>query len=430
MRVVQVEPNSPLFGYIRPGYVIRSVNGSSVEDTIDFRFKIADERVRLVFADSQGKELSFDFEDVSADELGLTLDDSRIRVCKNDCIFCFIDQQPVGMRSNLYIKDEDYRLSFTHGNFITLSNTSDEDAERIIAQRLSPLYVSVHATDDTLRRCMLRNEKLAAIVPRLKYLGDNGIIIHAQAVLCPGINDGPYLEKTIADLAELYPHVETLAIVPLGLTKYRDGLSQLRNYNKEEAREIVRIVEGYQKQMLKRLGTRFVWPSDEFYVEALLPFPKHTEYEVMSQFENGIGMVREAITMFNRRRNRLKGIQSKHRVLFLTGKSAYPYLTKDIRPFVTDELKLNLSIVEMTNQFWGEMVTVSGLLTGQDLLREARKRSSEYDIVVLPPNCLNNDNLFLDNLSLEQFRTALGKPVVVGQYDLAATIRESFQMAS
>jgi putative radical SAM enzyme (TIGR03279 family) len=430
MRVLQVEPNSPLFGYIRPGFEIRAVNGSVVEDTIDFRFKIADERIQLLFADQQGKELSFDFENVSADELGLTLDDSRIRVCKNDCIFCFIDQQPAGMRSNLYIKDEDYRLSFTHGNFITLSNTSEQDADRIIAQRLSPLYVSVHATDDTLRRCMLRNEKLADIVPRLKYLGDHGIIIHAQAVLCPGINDGPYLEKTITDLAALYPHVETLAIVPVGLTKFRDGLSRLRNYTPDEGKDIIRIVEGHQKQLLKRLGTRFVWPSDEFYVEAKLPYPKHSEYEVMSQFENGIGMVREAITMFNRRRSRLKGIKSKQRVMFLTGKSAYPFLSKDILPYVTETLNLDLSIVEMTNQFWGEMVTVSGLLTGQDLLRESRKRINEYDIVVLPPNCLNNDNLFLDNLSLEQFRAALAKPVVVGQYDLAATIRESFQVCA
>ena len=426
MKVRAVEPDSPLYGYVRPGYTVKSVNGSKILDSIDFRFKTTDEQIKIVFADSQGKEIAFDFEDYYAGDLGLTLDDGQIKVCRNSCIFCFIHQQPKGMRQNLYIKDEDYRLSFTHGNFVTLSNTTKEDLDRIIEQRLSPIYISVHASDDTLRRCMLKNEKLAPIIPTIKYLTDNGISVHTQVVLCPGVNDGKYLEKTINQLSELCPDVETLAVVPVGLTKYRDHLPNLRNYRPDEASDIIDYVEKRQVEFLEKHGTRFVWASDEFYVEAKREFPKRSSYEDMSQFENGLGMVREFITMFNYRKAKLKSLKSKKRVLFLTGYSAYPFLKKDILPYIQNVLKLNVNIIPVENQFWGKMVTVSGLLTGQDLLRQARIHHESFDTVVLPPNCINNDDLFLDNLSLKQFETALNKEVVIGQYNLAETLKEVF----
>lgn len=426
MKIVTVDPDSPLFGYIRPGYSIKSVNGKSVLDSIDFRFKTTDEKVELVFTDTNGVELNYNFDGIYPGDLGLTLDDGKIRVCKNDCIFCFISQQPQGMRRILYIKDEDYRLSFTHGNFVTLSNTTEEDINRIIEQRLSPIYVSVHASDDKLRRCMLKNEKLAPIIPRLKYLSENGITIHTQVVLCPGINDGIYLKKTVDQLGELYPGVETLAVVPVGLTKYRENLPNLRNYTPDEASDIIEYIEKRQKQFLKEKGTRFVWAADEFYVEANKDFPARITYEEMSQFENGIGMAREFISMFNHRKHFLKNIKSKKRVMFLTGFSAFPFLKSEVLPFIFDELKLNLDIHPVLNRFWGSMVTVSGLLTGQDLLREAKINFERFDCVVLPPNCLNNDNLFLDNFSLEQFRYALGKEVIIGQYNLAESIKEAF----
>ncbi|MDF1543611.1 MAG: DUF512 domain-containing protein [bacterium] len=427
MKILNIDPDSPLFGYVRPGYRVLSVNGNQIEDAIDFRYKTTDEQVKIVFADPNGRMLDFDFEDIFADDLGLTLDDGKVRVCKNDCIFCFIRQQPQGMRRALYIKDEDYRLSFTHGNFVTLSNTTDDDIARIIEQRLSPLYVSVHATDDKLRRCMLRNEKLAPIIPRLKQLAEGGITIHTQVVLCPEINDGEQMDKTINDLAGLYPSVETLAVVPVGLTRYREHLAKLRPYNPDEAARIVDHVESIQRKLLREVGTRFVWAADEFYVAAQRDFPRLSEYEEMSQFENGIGMVREFLTRFNRRKRHLKGLNKSKRALFLTGHSSYPFFNKEFMPALTKEMGLQINLVPVTNFFWGETVTVSGLLTGQDLLREARKRQDEFDIVVLPPNCLNNDDLFLDNLTLDQFSAALGKPVAIGQYDLAATLKEVFQ---
>jgi putative radical SAM enzyme (TIGR03279 family) len=427
MQIAAVDPNSPLFGYVRPGYSVVSINGDKVLDEIDFRYKVTDESIDIRFSDARGKEFNFKFDEYYPGDLGLTFVSDKIRTCKNDCIFCFIVQQPQGLRRSLYTKDEDYRLSFTHGNFITLSNTTDEDLDRIISQRLSPLYVSVHATDDKLRRCMLRNEKLSPIIPRLKYLGENGITIHSQVVLCPKINDGDQLARTVDELVGLYPMVETLAVVPVGLTKYREKLAKLRPYRREEAGDIIYYINSRQEKFRKSIGTRFVWPSDEFYVIAGQEFPRLSFYEEMNQFENGIGMAREFLTKFKRNRNRLKGIKSDKRALFVTGTSAQPFLTKEILPFLTEILGLKVEIDVVPNQFWGETVTISGLLTGQDILRHARKNFERFDALVLPPNCLNNDSLFLDNLSLEQFRTALGKPVFVGQYNLAATIKDIFQ---
>ncbi|PWB68647.1 hypothetical protein C3F09_11275 [candidate division GN15 bacterium] len=426
MKILEVEPSSPLFGTIRPGYSVLSVNGKPVLDAIDFRFRTSDEYVKIVFADAEGREIDYQFHDLAAGDLGLTLDDHKIKLCKCDCIFCFVRQQPNGMRRMLYLKDEDYRLSFTHGNFVTLSNTSDEDIARIIEQRLSPLYVSVHATDDRLRRCMLRNEKLAPIIPRLKYLGENGIAIHTQVVLCPGINDGQQLERTLTDLVELHPHVQTLAVVPVGLTKYRDKLPQLRTYTADEAAAIIDYIELRQKETLKHIGTRFVWAADEFYVIADRPFPSRGSYEEMNQFENGVGMAREFVTMFNRRRNRLGKLSRNRKALLLTGQSAYPFLSREVIPYVRETLGLRATLAPVPNEFWGHSVTVSGLLTGKDLLAFATERVADHDAIVLPPNCLNGDDLFLDNLSLDEFRAALGKPVYVGQYNFAATLREVY----
>ena len=425
MKILEIEPQSPLFGYVRPGYSLESINGSPVQDVVDFRYKTSEERVEIRFLDDVGKPIDFRFDDYSALDLGLTLDDHRIKFCKNDCIFCFVMQQPQGMRRTLYFKDEDYRRSFTHVNFITLSNTTEADIARIIEQRLSPLYVSVHATDDKLRRCMLRNERLAPIVPRLKYLTENGIIVHSQVVLCPGINDGPQLEKTIDDLSSLYPGVRTLAVVPLGLTKYRENLSKLRTYNRDEAKNIIRSVGKIQRRFLKEIGSRFVWVADEFYIVADETLPSRSHYEDMDQFENGIGMVREFITNFNRRRQHLKNLCRDRRVLMLTGASAFPIWKRDLLPYLKEKLRISVEVALVPNQFWGEMVTVSGLLTGQDLLRFARSRKDEFDVVVLPPNCLNGDDLFLDNLTLSQFQETLGLPVLIGRYDLAATLREA-----
>lgn len=273
---------------------------------------------------------------------------------------------------------------------------------------------------------MLRNERLAPIVPRLKYLAENGITVHTQVVLCPGINDGPQLEKTINDLVSLYPAVESLAVVPVGLTKFRENLPHLKTYNRAQAGEVIDYIEKRQEEFFNSDNSRFVWAADEFYTIAGRKFPTLSQYEHMPQYENGIGMCRHFISSFNRRRARLRDIKSSLRVLMLTGTSAYPFFTREIMPYLKETLRLAVDLHEVKNRFWGEGVTISGLLTGQDLLRHARTHLDSFDVLVLPPNCVNNDDLFLDNLSVQQFQQALGKSVQIGQYDLAATIRAAF----
>jgi len=426
LKITAIDSDSPLAGHIAPGFEVVSVNGAAVEDAIDFRFQTTDEPVLLVVAEANGMEHRFEFEPGEANDLGLAFDDGEVKRCRCNCIFCFVRQQPKGMRPALYVKDEDYRLSFTHGNFVTLSNTTDADLERIVEQRLSPLYISVHTTDDTLRRKILRNKKLAPVLEKIKYLVEGGIELHTQVVLMPEINDGDIFDKTVDDLRALHPGVVSLAAVPVGLTLYRDNLPKLRIHTPDEAGATIDQVERYQRDFLKSTGTRFVWAADEFYVQADRPFPPLSSYEEMPQFENGVGMARDFITGFNRRRAGLRGVKSKRRALFLTGESARPFWNRELLPYLKEKTSLDLTVQPVTNRFWGETVTVTGLLTGQDLLQTAREAGDGCDTVVLPPNCLNDDNLFLDNMSLTQFRQTLEKEVVVGCYDLAATIREVF----
>ncbi len=416
-----------MFGQVRPGFELVAINGQPVLDSIDFRYRTGDEEGTIGFVDQSGEQVEFAFGRPGTAGLGLRLADDPIRRCNCKCVFCFVDQQPKGLRRSLYVKDEDYRLSFTHGNFVTLSNVSEKDFHRIIEQRLSPLYVSVHTTDDTLRRAMLGNKKLDSIVRQLSRLTDSGITVHSQVVLCPGINDGSHLERTVTDLARLYPGVATLAIVPVGLTRYRAGLPALRPITPLEAISVLEYVERAQRGFFGDLGTRFVWLADELYVLANRDFPSRNTYEEMSQFENGVGMGRELLTVFNRRRAGLGRLRSDRRVVLLTGHCAYPFLKRHVLRYLVSRLGWRVSLLPVPNRFWGHSVTVSGLLAGQDLLEAAQARAGQCDVVVLPPNCLNSDRLFLDDMSLEQFQDRLQRPVVVGHYDLVQTFRDAFQ---
>ena len=427
MKIAAVDRRSPLFGRVRSGCLVVSVNGKPVRDEIDFRYRTVGEQVEIVIAEPGGEKQVFCFKAGEADQLGLSFDDREIKTCVCNCIFCFVHQQPKGMRRALYVRDEDYRLSFTHGNFITLSNVTEADLKRIITQRLSPLYVSVHTVDDKLRRRMLRRKKLSPILPRLKQLTQHGIELHTQVVLCPGINDGDSLDETISRLADMYPGVKSLAVVPVGLTKYRERLPKLRTYTTDEAERIIDRIEYHQGCLLGCLGSRFVWVADELYVRADREFPVRSAYEDLPQFENGVGMAREFITGFNRRRARLGGLTSSKQALFLTGESSYRFFGRRLVPYLREKLGLRVELRAVPNRFWGDTVTASGLLTGQDLLRAARDFGRQCDVVVLPPNCLNPDNLFLDNLPLDRFRQTLEKEVVIGRYDLAATVREVFR---
>ena len=426
MKVMKINPESPLFGKIRKGYELISINGESVRDNLDFMYKSSEDRLSLIFVNKDGKQCHFEVNNEQFSDIGLDFETDKIYRCKNKCIFCFIHQQPKGLRRSLYVRDDDYRFSFTHGNFISLSNLTKDDIERIIEQRLSPLYISVHATDDKLRRCIFKNEKLPAILPLLKRLIEGRIMFHTQVVVCPGVNDGEELNHTIHDLHALYPAVQTLGIVPVGLTKYRDKLPTLDRYDRAGSEMMINFIHKLQKEFLKKSGTRFVFAADEFYIMARRDFPNLSEYEEMAQFENGIGMMRQFLTDFNRRKRYIRPIDKSKRIAMLTGESAYESLSNEVVGWMKAQ-GIGIDLVPVKNMFWGDTVTVSGLLTGRDMSDKLNGLKRRYNTVILPPNCLNNDNLFLDDMSLDEFRSGMSAEVVVGCYNFTDTIREVLQ---
>lgn len=425
MKIIAVEPTSPLFGTIRKGFRLLTINGKPVGDYLDYRFKLSDKSARLEFEDEKGEIIRFKYSQESSGDLGLTFEEDKILICRNKCIFCFVHQQPKGMRRALYVRDDDYRLSFTHGNFISMSNLTEADTKRIIKQRLSPLYVSVHATDDALRQKIFGNLKLPPILPQMRNFVKYGIKFHTQIVVCPGVNDGNYLEKTVHDLFDLFPGVLTVGIVPVGLTRYRERLPQIRPFNLKGAEATLDYIRKWQKEFHMKSGSRFVFAADEFYILARRKFPLLSEYEDMAQFENGIGMVRSLLTDFNRKKRYLARLVSNRRIVALTGESAFETLSMNIVKFLTERTNIKLDISAVENNFWGRSVTVSGLLAGRDILRKLRGLRFHYDLALLPPNCLNQDKMFLDNISLEELRRKAGMEVKIGKYSFADTLKEA-----
>jgi len=422
MKVIDIQPDSPLYGHVRKGYRLLKVNGREVADNLDCRYLMSEESVRLEFATGSGKNIRIDIDNDFQTDLGLQFETDILKICKNKCIFCFVHQQPKGMRKALYVRDDDFRLSFTHGNFISLSNINEGDIDRIIRQRLSPMYISVHSTDDSLRRFMFGNRRLPAILPLIKRLIESGIIVHSQAVLCPGINDGPALEKTITDLAGLYPGVASLGVVPVGLTKYRDKLHKLRPYTAAQGLKTLALVEAFQNQFRKELKTRFVYAADEFYILSGVEFPPLAAYETMPQFENGIGMMRSLLSDFSKRKKLLEKTKPNKRIALITGRAAGKYIEAEINYLMVTK-GWPLEIIEVANRFWGKNVTVSGLLTGRDISAAIMKRKSDFDIFILPPNCLNDDDLFLDDMPLSFLREKSGIDIQVGSYSLVDTLK-------
>jgi putative radical SAM enzyme (TIGR03279 family) len=426
MKVVQIDKGSPLHGQIPVGAELVAVNGHPVADEIDFRFHNTEDRLRLEFRVGD-KTVTVKLAGALCGDLGLQFAQSKILVCNNKCIFCFVHQQPKGMRRSLYVKDDDFRYSFMHGNYISLSRLTDDNYKRIVRQRLSPIYISVHATDDDLRRRIFGNPDLPAIMPALKRLTRQGIVIHAQTVVCPGINDGDQLNKTIADLASLAPKVASLAVVPVGLTRYRDRLPKLRKLTAVESAKVIGQVDAFQKVFLKTIGIRFVFPADELILATGRTIPSLTYYEDMPQFENGVGMARKFIADFNRRKRHLpKSLKHRLRLGIVTGRSAEPILREQIIPFLQGIRNLQTRLIPVDNLFWGETVTVTGLLTGADIA--ARLTETDADVILLPPNCLNGDDLFLDDMTLDQFTRTINRPVLTGTYQIADLIRRAAVM--
>ena len=407
-----VRPRTPAAtAGLRPGDHLVAINGRPLRDAIDFHFESGESRIRLRLV-RQGREQSAVLERRGAD-WGLTLEPpqpSEIATCANKCVFCFIHQLPRGMRKSLYVKDDDFRLSFLHGNYITLSDLDEAALARIIEQRLSPLYVSVHATDPDLRWELLGKPRHSAeILPRLERLAKAGIRMHAQIVLCPGLNDGEHLERTVHELSPLHPQIATTAIVPVGLTRHRERLPQLRTLRDDEARALVATVEAWQGRLLAALGSRFVFVGDEVYLQAGHPLPTAEAYEGFLVAEDGIGLVRRFEDDLARAAARPRAEPSGRRVTVVSGTLYGPRLAARLASLVP-----GARVVSVPNHFFGGTVAVAGLLTGQDIQRELAGAGDLGEAVLVPAVALRDgEGVFLDDLTPADLSRSLGVPVVM-----------------
>ncbi len=389
-----------------------SINGHKISDNIDLRFHQSDELLEVVYKNSSGKMNRSPIEKNYDDQLGVVLEEPKFHSCGNKCIFCFVDQMPQGMRPALYFKDEDFRLSFLYGNYITLSNISRSDLDRIKQQRLSPLYISVHATDVKLRRKMLGSRAGDEILKVMKGLIAGGIEMHTQIVLCPGINDGRHLKKTLSDLLKLYPGVKSIAVVPVGLTKHRQKLFPLRAINREYSQALIEEYQGLQKQLRQRFKRTILYFADEFYLNAGLDFPASFWYDDYPQLDNGVGMVRDFWNSFRALSSDLpERLKRRKKVIFISGTSGARVL-KPVAARLNRIGGLDCSVILVKNRLFGESVTVSGLLSGRDILSSLKAEGRGCDLMVLPENLLNRQGKFIDDLSLGELGRRL-KPVKV-----------------
>lgn len=394
---------------LKSGDFIVSVASGPVKDIIDFVYGGQSDDVPAT-ARRRGKEFRVRLKRDGSGVFGLRFEPLRPITCSNKCLFCFVDQLPRGLRETLYVKDEDYRLSFLHGNFLTLTNLGPLAIERIARQRLSPLYVSVHATNPSVRAKLLGTGRRADVLSKLEALKEGRIQVHTQIVLCPGINDGAELDRTVNDLAELFPSVMSVAVVPVGLTRYRKGLPRLESVDRRCSDEILEAIERWQRAFLRSLGTRFVFGADEFYLLSGISVPGVRGYEDFPQLENGVGLVRKFLDKASSIRRLLRARARGRPLAVLTGRLAESVCRSTLGDKGT-------RIIGVENHFFGRSITVSGLLTGRDILNEMRSLRPE-EVAVISRSCLNEEGLFLDGFSPERLEELSGhKLIVQGVFD-------------
>ena len=395
---------------IQAGQRLVEMNGQSVTDALDYTFQLHDETIQMTVEDESGGVRTLTLEKGYDQDPGLELPRISPRTCRNKCIFCFVDQLPRGLRKSLYVKDEDYRLSFLQGNYVTFSDLREEEIDRIIRQRLSPLYVSVHCTDESVRKRLLGRRNLLHITEAISRLTEGNIQLHCQLVICPSVNDGDVMERSVRDLAGFFPGVQSVAIVPVGLTGHRQDLTVIPPVGRIEAVQLITMTDQWQRSFRRSLGRGFVYLADELFLLAGQEIPSADDYDGFPQLENGVGMVRSFLDLFEERQHAFPGrIEHQKRISLITGRAAEPFMRR-----VADRLSLieNLTaeVIAVDNQFFGGGVTVSGLLTGEDILAILRDHPSRGTLI-LPPNCLNADGLFLDDVSIDDLETNLERPV-------------------
>jgi len=395
---------------IEIGDSILAVNGEKVNDILEFRFITADEMYELTVEKKDGSIEIITVENEYNEELGVDFEKALItgaRSCANNCIFCFIDQMPPDMRETLYFKDDDSRLSFLQGNYVTLTNMSDKELDKIITMHLSPINISVHCTNPEKREFMLGNKRAGRILEQIKKLVDAGIIVNCQIVACPGINDGEELDRTLNDLIKFSPDLCSISVVPVGITKYREGLYSLDSFTKESASALVTQVESWQKRFIEVSGSRTVYASDEFYITAEIEFPPYEAYEDFPQLENGVGMVSLFKYDFKLAVEQI-GKKCYNKCTLATG-----VIFSDILKELTMDLGDNINVVPIINKFFGETITVAGLITGKDLINQL-KDVDIGDFLVIPDTMLRAEtDVFLDDVTVKDVENELNTKVYV-----------------
>ncbi len=410
---------------LEPGDELLRINGKKMEDVFDYHYLVNDEFLTVLVRKSSGEEWELEIEKDYEEDLGITFEESLMdsyRSCRNKCIFCFIDQMPPGMRETLYFKDDDARLSFLQGNYITLTNMSDEDVERICFYKLSPINISVHTMNRELRCKMLHNRFAGDALDKIRHFYDAGITMNSQIVLCKGINDGAELDYSIAELEKLMPYMTSVSVVPVGKTKFREGLYPLKSFGKEDARLVLEQIFKWQEKLLKKHGTRFVHASDEWFITAEMPIPAADYYEGYGQLENGVGMVRSLMDEVEETLQDMVGDDREKELSVATGVLAAPILRELIGSIQKKFPKITVHLYAIVNHYFGEEITVAGLVTGTDLMEQlAGQPLGEYlcipSVMIRP-----QEQDFLDDYTVNHVQSSLQTRIRIVKSDGASLV--------
>ena len=429
---------------IEVGDALLEINGNKIEDIFDYQYYTQDEYIEVLIRKPSGEEWLLEIDKEYDEDLGICFENGLMddyRSCHNKCIFCFIDQMPKGMRETLYFKDDDSRLSFLQGNYVTLTNMSDKDVERIVKYHLSPINISFQTTNPELRCKMLNNRFAGKALEQVKKLYEAGITMNGQIVLCKGVNDGEELERSISDLTAYLPHLESVSVVPVGLSKYREGLYPLEPFEKEDAIKVLECIHKWQDKIYPEYGLHFIHASDEWYILAEKDLPEEERYDGYLQLENGVGMLRlqmeefrDAMTKLSEKKEGVKYRKAMQRIAqreeaeelsLVTGKLAYPYIKQMAETMMQQIANLKLYVYEITNEFFGERITVSGLLTGQDIIKQLQGQKLG-ERILLPQNVLRSgEDYFLDDITVSEMEKTLQVKVDIVKssgYDFVNTV--------
>ncbi len=421
VKITGITPNSPAArSDIKAGDVLISINKNPIVDVLDYRFYMTDSHLELLLHNENKELRTVNIRKGEYDDLGLEFETylmDKQMGCRNKCIFCFVDQTPKGMRPSLYFKDDDTRMSFLFGNYTTLTNLKDGDIERIIKMHISPINISVHTTNPELRVEMMGNPSAGEKLRYIKMLTDGGIKVNSQLVLCPGINDGEELERSIRELSELCPNLQSIAVVPVGITKHREGLYPLRCFTSEEAKRVVEVTESWGDKLGSEQESRIVYASDEFYLLAGLPIPEPEFYGDFDQLDNGVGLLALLEQEFRSALIQAGDFTEDKTITIATGELAYPMMEKLSSMVMEKYPSVKIKVEKIVNDFFGHTVTVAGLVTGQDLIAQLKGKELGAELLIPSTMLRHEQDRFLDDVTREEVEAALATPLVTTEND-------------